>query len=129
MFSGGGPATLAHQEMEKRQHERFTPFHVKRSVMDHRFENFAGGGALSGPGGGQDDKIPAVIDGHQPAALSSGEYVIDAHTVAAIGGGSTEEGSRLLDAWVKKIRQHAYGKTAQPKKIGAGIMSLGLKKD
>lgn len=114
-------------EQQKRQHERWTPFSVHRSVLDHRFEDFAKGGrAISGPGGGQDDHIPAMIDGHQPARLSSGEYVIDAYTVAALGGGSTEEGVRRLDELVRRIRQQAYGSHKQPKPA-AGITSLGVK--
>jgi hypothetical protein len=58
-------------------------------------------GALSlarGPGGGQDDKIPA--------RLSDGEYVMDAGTVADLGDGSTKEGARRLDILRQNLRMH-----------------------
>lgn len=62
----------------------------------------ANGGALSrlakGDGGGQDDKIEAL--------LSDGEYVLDAEIVSALGDGSNDEGARRLDAWREKIRTH-----------------------
>ncbi len=58
-------------------------------------------GALSlarGPGGGQDDKIPAL--------LSDGEYVMDAGAVADLGDGSTKEGARRLDTLRQNLRMH-----------------------
>jgi hypothetical protein len=58
-------------------------------------------GALSlarGPGGGQDDKIPAL--------LSDGEYVMDAGAVADLGDGSTKEGARRLDHLRQNLRTH-----------------------
>jgi type II secretory pathway pseudopilin PulG len=58
-------------------------------------------GALSlarGPGGGQDDKIPAL--------LSDGEYVMDAGAVADLGDGSTKEGARRLDKLRQNLRMH-----------------------
>lgn len=72
---------------------------------------YAGGGPISGPGGGLDDSIPAIIDGRQPAALSSGEFVVPAHAVSALGNGSTEEGVRQLDSMVDRVMQHKYGTT------------------
>jgi len=55
-------------------------------------QGYARGGAIDvsgkklvGPGTGTSDSIPAVIDGHKPAALSSGEFVIPAHVVRAKG--------------------------------------------
>jgi len=59
-------------------------------------------GALSslvkGPGGGQDDKVPAW--------LGPGEYVLDADIVSNIGDGSNEHGAKKLDEWREKIRMH-----------------------
>ena len=69
----------------------------------------AGGGPVSGPGGGLDDAIPAVINGRQPAALSSGEYVVPAHAVSALGDGSSEAGSAKLDQMVQGVMQAKYG--------------------
>lgn len=67
---------------------------------------YADGGAVSvsgrkvlGPGTGTSDSIPAVIDGHRPAALSSGEFVIPAHIVRAKG---TEFFDKLLASYADK---------------------------
>lgn len=51
-----------------------------------------------GAGTGRSDEIPA--------RLSDGEYVIDAETVAMIGDGSTDAGSRRLDEMRKAVRKH-----------------------
>ena len=58
----------------------------------------AGGFAVSGPGTGRSDDIPA--------RLSDGEYVIDAETVALLGDGSTQAGSKRLDEFRVNIRKH-----------------------
>jgi hypothetical protein len=54
--------------------------------------NYAGGGAIPvagqqvlGPGGPKTDSIPAIIDGQQPAALSSGEFVMPVEAVKFFG--------------------------------------------
>lgn len=54
--------------------------------------------AVGGPGDGRDDKIPA--------ALSDGEYVIDAETVAMLGNGSSKAGADALDRFRVNIRKH-----------------------
>jgi hypothetical protein len=43
------------------------------------------GGPVAGPGGPTEDAVPAVVDGTQPAALSSGEFVVKAESVAKYG--------------------------------------------
>ena len=58
-------------------------------------------GPVSGPGGGQDDLIPAY--------LSDGEHVLDAETVSAIGDGSTNEGHRRIEAMKSGMRGHKRG--------------------
>jgi hypothetical protein len=58
----------------------------------------AGGGSVSGPGTGRSDSIEAL--------LSDGEYVMDAESVALLGDGSTEEGSRRLDEMRENLRKH-----------------------
>lgn len=62
---------------------------------------------VKGPGGGQDDQIPA--------ALSDGEYVMDADTVSALGDGSNDHGAKKLDAMRESIRKHK--RSSSPKKI------------
>lgn len=60
--------------------------------------------AKGGPTGMSDD-VPAMIDGHQPAALSQGEYVIPADVVSMLGEGSSDAGARILDEFCAQIRK------------------------
>lgn len=69
------------------------PYHA---MARHIAMNAKGG--INGPGGGQDDSIPAK--------LSDGEYVIDADTVSALGDGSNREGVKKLDQFRKSVRAH-----------------------
>lgn len=94
--------------------------------------NYADGGgvaqgglsrAISGPGGGLDDSIPAIIDGRVPASLSSGEHVIPAAVVSALGNGSTEEGSRQLEAMTDRILKKKFGtKNRTPRPLNPAKM-------
>ncbi len=77
---------------------------------------FARGGYVPGKSGGMDDDVPAIIDGKQPARLSSGEFVFDAATVAALGDGNNAAGAKKLDGLRKAIRKKAYGHEKQPPK-------------
>ena len=61
-------------------------------------------GPVAGPGGGQDDLIPAY--------LADGEHVLDADVVSAIGDGSTDEGHRRVEAMKRKIRGQKRGASA-----------------
>lgn len=63
---------------------------------------------VEGPGGPTDDAVPAVIDGTQPAALSSGEVVIPADAVAAAGDGDPYAGADRL----MQISEQLAGKAA-----------------
>jgi hypothetical protein len=71
-------------------------------------------GSLSGPGDGQSDSIPAVIDGQAPAALSTGEHVIDKLTVDAAGGGDNAAGHQALNKIKEGLRTKAYGAPQLP---------------
>ena len=77
---------------------------------------WAEGGYVPGKSGGMDDDVPAIIDGKQPARLSSGEFVFDAATVAALGDGNNAAGAKKLDGLRKAIRKKAYGHEKQPPK-------------
>lgn len=66
---------------------------------------YADGGVVSGPGSGVADLIPGSIDGREDVRIASGEYVIPAWAVAALGDGSTEAGARVLDAMVSRLRE------------------------
>lgn len=67
--------------------------------------NYANGGVVSGPGSGVADLVPGSIDGREDVRIASGEYVIPAWAVAALGDGSTEAGARILDAMVARLRE------------------------
>lgn len=76
----------------------------------------ARGGYVPGKSGGMDDDVPAIIDGKEPARLSSGEFVFDAATVAALGDGNNQAGAKKLNQLREAIRQKAYGHKKQPPK-------------
>lgn len=67
--------------------------------------SYADGGVVRGPGSGVADLIPGSIDGREDVRIASGEYVIPAWAVAALGDGSTEAGARILDAMVARLRE------------------------
>lgn len=67
---------------------RLTPNEPQYIKINQR-NNFARGGFLEGPTHGKADMIPA--------RLSDGEYVIDAMTVAKLGGGNNKRGAKVLD--------------------------------
>lgn len=108
-YALGGVVSQAKMEGQKREHERYTPFHVKRGVMDHKFEGYAGGGAISGPGGPTSDSVPATIDGDKPARLSNGEYVLPVEAVKHIGGGDHTKGTQILDKFLANVRASKGG--------------------
>ena len=63
-----------------------------REYGNYNTRNFANGGPIAvggrqvlGPGTGKSDSIPAVIDGEQPAALSTGEFVMPVEAVQHFG--------------------------------------------
>lgn len=72
---------------------------------------------LKGPGDGMSDSIPTTIDGTEQAALASGEYVIPADVVSALGNGDNDAGAKMLDAMIAKIRQAKTGRASQPPQI------------
>lgn len=85
-----------------------------------------GGGALGLVGGatkGQADDVPAL--------LSSGEYVLDADVVSALGDGSNEAGARELDRMRARIRAHKRAAPANrippPAKKPEAYLSKGKK--
>ena len=75
------------------------------------------GEALQGQGGGMADLIPAVIDGEQPARLSSGEVVVPSDVVSGVGDGDTEAGAARLKDMMAQIRMAKTGSTQQPMPI------------
>jgi len=80
-------------------------------------QGFRHGGAIRGPGDGMSDSISASIDRAEPIAVSSGETIIPADAVSAIGNGSTDAGAKQLMAMVDRIRMAKTGSTQQPRSI------------
>ena len=95
-------------------------------------------GRVPGDGGGMEDNVymPIVeramgqqvgtLDNPKQVgtlAVSPSEYVIDSHTMAALGNGNADEGADIMDNVVKDIREDAYGNTKQPNEID-GLASL-----
>ena len=68
---------------------------------------------LGGTTNGMADKVPAMVDNRQPAALSDGEFVIPADVVSAIGGGNSNAGAKQFYNMLDRVRQQAYGRSKQ----------------
>ena len=67
---------------------------------------------ISMQGDGMSDSIPAML-GEEQVALSEGEYVVPADTVADLGNGSTDAGGRAMDRMVQEVRMQTRGTPAQ----------------
>jgi len=79
----------------------------------------AGGRYLNGATDGMADRIPANIDGQQPAALSDGEFVVPADVVSHLGNGNSNAGAKALYDMMAGVRQARTGSTQQGKQINA----------
>ena len=86
-------------------------------------------GQVPGQGHGMEDNVYMPIverqEGSQVGtlAVSPDEYVVDAHTMAAVGNGSPDAGADVMDNVIKNIRSKAYGTTQQPNEIN-GLAAL-----
>ena len=107
---------------------------LKKSAMGLMQRKAAGGltmedfeGQVPGQGHGMEDNVymPIVDKGDQVAtlAVSPDEYVVDAHTMSALGNGSADAGAEVMDQIIKEVRQEAFGTTQQPNQIN-GLQSL-----
>jgi hypothetical protein len=85
---------------------------------------FAEGGYIGGIAGGMDDTIPASIDGSQPAALSSGEFVVPADVVSHLGDGNNQNGAAKLYNFMDQVRTVKTGSTEQPDPFNDGGRGL-----
>jgi len=77
----------------------------------------AKGQYLQGTTDGMADKLHTSIDGHQPAALSHGEFVVPADVVSHLGNGNSDAGAKKLYQMMDKIRQARTGTKKQGKEI------------
>lgn len=70
--------------------------------IDHKPEFYSEGGLkntyVKGSGDGTSDSVPAM--------LANGEFVIPADVVSSLGNGSSDSGSKVLDEFLKVIRDH-----------------------
>lgn len=82
---------------------------------------YASGRMVSGKGDGVSDGIGALIDGQQPAALASNEFVIPARIVSELGNGSSEAGAKQLQAMIDRIQ------TRRKKTVGKGKVAVNSK--
>lgn len=93
----------------------------------------AAGGSFSGKvpgrGHGMEDNVYMPIVERQAGsqvgtlAVSPDEYVVDAHTMSALGNGSADAGAEVMDNVVKNVRKKAYGTMQQPNEIN-GLAAL-----
>lgn len=96
---------------------------TSEQLMDPNYKiGMASGGIasaryLQGGTDGMADRIPANIDGEQPAALSHGEFVIPADVVSHLGNGNSEAGADKLYQMMARIRKARTGNEKQGKKI------------
>ena len=86
-------------------------------------------GQVPGRGHGMEDNVYMPIvernRGQQVAtlAVSPDEYVVDAHTMSALGNGSADAGAKVMDNVVDSVREKAYGTDQQPNEIN-GLAAL-----
>jgi hypothetical protein len=91
----------------------------------------AGGfvGQVPGRGHGMEDNVYMPIVERQAGqqvgtlAVSPDEYVVDAHTMSALGNGSADAGAKVMDQVVEGVREKAFGTDKQPNQIN-GLAAL-----
>ena len=86
-------------------------------------------GQVPGEGHGMEDNVYMPIVERQAGnqvgtlAVSPDEYVVDAHTMSALGNGSADAGAEVMDEVIENVRSKAYGTTQQPNEIN-GLAAL-----
>ena len=84
-------------------------------------------GKVPGEGHGMEDNVymPIKEEGEEigTLAVTPKEYVVDAHTMSALGNGNADEGADVMDEVVESVREKAYGTNQQPKQIN-GLAAL-----
>mgnify|MGYP003344551220 CR=1 FL=1 len=83
----------------------FKAYNEGGEVVDHKPQFYSEGGLgtlknryVKGPGDGTSDSVPAM--------LANGEFVIPADVVSKLGNGSNDSGSKVLDEFMRTIREH-----------------------
>ena len=86
-------------------------------------------GQVPGRGHGMEDNVYMPIVEREAGsrvgtlAVSPDEYVVDAHTMSALGNGSADAGAEVMDEVIENVRSKAYGTTQQPNEIN-GLAAL-----
>ena len=86
-------------------------------------------GQVPGQGHGMEDNVYMPIVERQAGsqvgtlAVSPDEYVVDAHTMSALGNGSADAGANVMDQVIEGVREKAYGTDKQPNQIN-GLAAL-----
>ena len=81
------------------------------SIQEHNPEFYSEGGLsaqhryVKGEGDGTSDSVPAM--------LANGEFVIPADIVSSLGNGSNDSGAKILDEFLKTIRNHKHKSNAK----------------
>ena len=100
---------------------------TQQAAIGGGIRNFEG--QVPGQGHGMEDNVYMPIvernRGQQVAtlAVSPDEYVVDAHTMSALGNGSADAGAKVMDNVVDSVREKAYGTDQQPNEIN-GLAAL-----
>jgi len=103
------------------------PMPMQQAAMGGGIRNFEG--QVPGQGHGMEDNVFMPIvereKGQQVAtlAVSPDEYVVDAHTMSALGNGSADAGAKVMDRVVDNVREKAFGTDKQPNEIN-GLAAL-----
>ena len=84
-------------------------------------------GRVPGDGHGMEDNVFMPIqEGPKQVgtlAVSPKEYVVDAHTMSALGNGNADKGADVMDKVVENVSHQAYGTIKQPREIN-GLAAL-----
>jgi len=95
--------------------------YARGRMVEGHGDGYARGRMVSGEGDGVSDGIEAIIDGRRPAAIASGEFIIPANAVSALGNGSSDAGAKRLDKMVNDIQR------SRKKSIGRGNIARDIK--
>ena len=74
-------------------------------------------GMIEGEGGGMDDKVNGVIGDQEQVAVSPGEYIVPADVVGNLGDGNSEEGAKIMDDFLSRVRTQKHDTEKQPDPI------------
>ena len=81
------------------------------SIDEHSPQFYSEGGLsikhryVKGPGDGTSDSVPAM--------LANGEFVIPSDVVSSLGNGSNDSGAKILDEFLRTIRDHKHKSNAK----------------